>query len=58
MIPKIPSVERIVHILAIIVDHNLALAAIMRVGSYLIISIFLVIVILDLVLLIRVRHWL
>jgi hypothetical protein len=40
MIPKIPSVERIVHILAIIVDHNLALAAIMRVGSYLIISLF------------------
>ena len=40
MIPKITPIERIVHILAIIVDHNLTLAAIMRVGSYLIISLF------------------
>ena len=42
LISEVPSIERIVHILAVVVDDNLALPAVMRVGSYFVIIIYLI----------------
>ena len=42
LISEVPSIERIVHILAVVVDDNLALSAVMRIGSYFVIIIYLI----------------
>ena len=56
LISKVTTVERIVHILAIIVNDDLALASVMRVGSYLI-DLLNLILSLKLILIIRRGIW-
>lgn len=56
LISKVTTVERIVHILAIVVNDDLALASVMRVGSYLI-DLLNLILSLKLILIIRRGIW-
>ena len=56
LISEVPPIERIVHVLAVVVDHNLALPAVMRVGSYFVIIIYLILSF-ELVILRGVWHW-